>query len=345
MGANMFEFKSKVRVAISAACNLSCAYCDNSHIQSKDRIISMEDFRRTPVNAGCISTEEYIEILRSFFRSGFRRVNFTGGEPMLNRQWDIMVKQAKNIGFESVEMTTNGTLLGDYLDRKGSLPVELDRLIVSIDTYDPNDYRLLVGKDVSLKQVCADIRRTSTANNTLKLTANCVLTKSKRVSLAQYLDFVAETGFDNVTFLDLVVRDSSNKKEIDYFKKEYFSGKEIKEEIFRLYGALEVLPDRHDYNVILPNGLNVSVVDTQGFTRRDAACNSCERFCQEGYYTAKVATDGNIIDCLGAGGISIDGISALHNGTLDSDLRRVYDRLAKGQQGYYFDQFLRFISG
>lgn len=344
MVTDEFEYKSKIRVAISPVCNLRCAYCDNSHGQSTNRIIAMEDFRRTPLSAGCISTEEYIEILRTFFCSGFRRVNFTGGEPMLHPQWDVLVDQTKSIGFESVEMTTNGTLLGAYLDRKGILPAGLDRLIVSIDTYDPDHYRLLVGKDVSLEQVCADIRRVAVGSNKLKLTANCVLTKSKRVSLSKYIDFIIDAGFDSVTFLDLVVRDSSNKKEIDYFKQEFFSGREIKKEIALLYGTLEIHQGRHDYNVVLPNGLNISVVDTQGLTRRDSACSNCARFCQEGFYTAKVATDGNITDCLGAGGISIDGISALHSGTLERELRRIYDRLAKGKQGYYFNEFLRFIS-
>lgn len=343
MSAEPFRFKSKIRVAISGVCNLRCQYCDNSHGHSPERIIAMEDFRRTPLSAGCIGVQDYIGILQCFFRCGFRRVDFTGGEPMLNPAWDVLVEETKRIGFESVEMTTNGTLLGEYLDRKGALPAGLDRLIVSIDTYDPEQYRLYVGGGASLDRIVEAVRRAKAANEKLKMTANCVLTKSKRISLPEYASFAQRAGFDSVTFLDVVVRDSANEKEIDFFQREFLSGREIKADIARLYGSLQVSGGRHDYNVVLPGGLHVGVVDTQGLTRRDAACAGCERFCQEGLYTAKVATDGNITDCLGSGGIAIDGAAALRDGRLDDEIRRIYERLANGKQGYFFDDFLRFI--
>lgn len=339
MDQNSFVFKSKVRVAISGVCNLKCRYCDNSHTSPTDRIIAMEDFRKTPFCTGVISTSDYLRILEAFYHNGFRKVNLTGGEPMMNPQWPIIVEESKKMGFESVEMTTNGTLLQQYLKKHLRFPDSLDRLIVSIDTYDEAQYQYIVGSNHSLADIAEGVRMLKEANPKLKLTANCVLGKSGKVHLPEYIGFIAQIGFDSITFLDLVVRDNRDRQEIAYFMEEFLSGKEIKNALFQLYGDLEIQGGRHDYNVVLPNGLHISVVDTQGPTRRDEACANCDQYCQEGFYTAKVATDGTVIDCLGAGGISIDAISALKQGTLDAELQRIYQRLAKGKTGLHFEEF------
>lgn len=334
-----FEFKSKVRVAISSICNLHCKYCDNSRVVQEDRIASMEDFRRKPLSEGNVSTKEYISILRSFFMNGYDRVDFTGGEPMMNPDWDYLVIESKSIGFKSVELTTNGTLINRYLDDNGAFPQELDRLIVSIDTYDAIKYKEIVGRSADLESILQGVQRLKKCNPNLKMTANCVLCRSNEFSIGEYIDFIKKAGFDSITFLDLVVRDMRKPQEVAFFLKEFSSGEKVKHTIKKLYGDLIIRDGRHAYNVTLPNGLNISVVDTKGQTRRDAACDSCQYFCQEGFYTAKMATDGTIIDCTGAGGSIINAREALLDGTLDQKIQALYYRLANGKQGYYFDRF------
>ena len=342
MSKEPFVFKSKVRVAISGVCNLNCIYCDNADFNA-NRTISMEDFRLRPISEGVLSLEEYLKVLQSFFDNGFNRVNFTGGEPMLNSEWVSLVNETKQIGFESVEMTTNGTLICDHLNRNDGFPQNLDRLIVSMDTCDPTKYREMVGKNADFSEVVNGVKMLKRSNPGIKLTANCVLCQSNRIELNDYIEFIVQTGFDSVTFLDLIVRDKRNQRSVDYFLDEFLSGKEIKQAIKDIYGDLDVSGGRHDYNVVAPSGLNISVVDTQGPTRRDELCDDCSRYCQEGYYTCKVATDGTIIDCLG--GISIDARNELKHGDLDAAIKRMYDRLAKGKEGFHFDEFYSTLSG
>ncbi len=178
-----FKFKSKARIAISPNCNLKCIYCDNSRNNSPDRVVSMEDFRNTPLSKGVISSVDYIRILAALLRSGFNKVDFTGGEPMLNKDWDLLVCSSKNMGFQSVEMTTNGVLISDYLEKNSRFPQELDRLKVSIDTNDPKLYNTIVGKSINLNEIINSIKRLKEVNPDLMLTANCVLCKSTTVNI------------------------------------------------------------------------------------------------------------------------------------------------------------------
>lgn len=340
-----FKFKSKARVAISPNCNLKCHYCDNSRNNDQDRVVSMEDFRNTPLSKGVISSEDYIRILEALLRSGFNKVDFTGGEPMLNKAWDLLVCASKHMGFLSVEMTTNGTLISDYLENKLKFPDELDRLKVSIDTNDPKLYNRIVGKKVSLYEIIDGVKRLKEVNPKLKLTANCVLSKSTTANISEYIEFIKEAGFDSITFLDLVVRDTTKTNEIGFFNNEFLSGEIIKQYVQNQFGALDVYKDRHLYNVLLPNGLTISLTDTKGLTKRDEICKQCPCFCQEGLYTVRVATDGFISDCMGPQCICFDAKSSINNQSLDADIKKIYNRLANSKEGCYFDVFLNSLSG
>ena len=225
---NDFEFKSKARIAISPACNYKCHYCDNSRNKVHDRIVSMEDFRNTPLSKGVISTVDYIRIMSALLRNGFNMVDFTGGEPMMNKNWDLLVCSAKHMGFKSVEMTTNGSLIDEYLRRNDSFPTELDKLRVSLDTNDGNLYNEIVGCKANLDVIIESIKKVTETNPKLKLIANCVLCKSTARQIKDYIEFVKEVGFDGITFLDLVVRDTSKANEIAFFGNEFLSGNTIK---------------------------------------------------------------------------------------------------------------------
>lgn len=340
-----YKFNSKARVAISPYCNLKCHYCDNSRESSQDRVVSMEDFRKTMLSKGVISTMDYIRILAALLHGGFDMVDFTGGEPMLNKNWDLLVCSAKYMGFRSVEMTTNGTFISDYLLRNEMFPTELDRLKISIDTNNSKLYNRIVGGRANIEEIIDGIKRLKNTNPQLKLTANCVLCKNTADHVIDYIEFIKDIGFDGITFLDLVVRDTTKSNEIAFFSDEFLSGETIKDLIQSNYGPLAVYEDRHLYNVELPNGLTIGLSDTKGLTKRDERCDNCPCYCQEGLYTVRVATDGFITDCLGPQGLCFDARLSIKNQTLEADINQIYERLATSKAGYHFDEFIKFLSG
>lgn len=93
----------------------------------------------------------------------------TGGEPLVRRDCCQLVAALKAVpGIEKVTLTTNGVLLGQYLEdlqRAG-----IDAINVSLDTLDAGQYAAITGRDC-LDQVKASIRRAVEAGIGVKINA------------------------------------------------------------------------------------------------------------------------------------------------------------------------------
>lgn len=87
------------RVSLTGNCNLSCAFCHN------------EGAPRT----GYLDLEFCVKAMKEAFSIGFRRVQFTGGEPLLHPQVEQFVQEGRKI-FQDVGITTNGTHLLDKVE-------------------------------------------------------------------------------------------------------------------------------------------------------------------------------------------------------------------------------------
>jgi MoaA/NifB/PqqE/SkfB family radical SAM enzyme len=99
-------------------CNLECTYCT----QKEPDVFSQE-----------LPTDETIRLLR-IIRRETDSILFTGGEPLLRADIQELVEAAKReIGFRSVLLVTNGTLL----HKRQRLFEALDGLIVSLDSLTP----------------------------------------------------------------------------------------------------------------------------------------------------------------------------------------------------------------
>jgi len=120
------------RIAVTPHCNLNCIYCEG--ITGFDtKLGAMEDFRRTSLEKGVIETIILMGIIENLYRVGFRGITLTGGEPLIRPDWDTIINQSRELGMERAEVTTNGTLVARYLDKKGKLPTGLTLLKVSFE--------------------------------------------------------------------------------------------------------------------------------------------------------------------------------------------------------------------
>lgn len=112
----------------SRVCNYKCKFC--FHTKKTSFILSKED---------------QIEILRQFREIGSEKVNFAGGEPFLySERLGELVKTSKQLGFKSVSIITNGSIVKkEWFEKYGKY---LDILGVSCDSINP-EVNLMHGRN------------------------------------------------------------------------------------------------------------------------------------------------------------------------------------------------------
>jgi len=114
---------------ITDKCNARCTMCpDEVHLGN--------DF---------LDHELFKRIAREGYELGIRRMIFTGGEPLLDKQVFDKIDYAKKLGFTYVHMFTNGSILTPKYQKK-LLATELDSLTMSVDSAIKEEYeRIRVG--------------------------------------------------------------------------------------------------------------------------------------------------------------------------------------------------------
>ena len=91
-------------------------------------------------HSAILSFEEIEEIVRAAVSLSVTKVRLTGGEPLVRRGIDELVRRLRGIeGVEELAMTTNGARLAEYAEALKE--AGLDRLNVSLDTLDPEKFR------------------------------------------------------------------------------------------------------------------------------------------------------------------------------------------------------------
>jgi len=119
-----------LRLSVTDRCNLRCAYC-----MPEEEYVWLE-------REHLLTFEEISRLVDVFLGLGATRVRLTGGEPLLRRDLDVLVRElARKPGLRDLAMTTNGVLLEEQapaLRRAG-----LHRVTVSLDTLDPKRFEQL----------------------------------------------------------------------------------------------------------------------------------------------------------------------------------------------------------
>lgn len=328
----MFNLKNrKARIALSSVCNFNCIYCDGPRSRRPDRPGSMEDFRHTPLDKGNIDTKTYFQILKSLHSAGFCGVVFTGGEPLLNPDWDKIADEAKRIGFANIHLTTNAMLLRSYLRKKKHFPKSITMLGLSLDTIDPTEFKRITGGMGDLNELMLGLKEVKADRPDITVKVNKVLLRSNIDSITDFVRFCEESGsVDEVNLLNLILKEPNVQANREFFEKEFVSPDDVKDHLLReLSSEFKFEYDgKYDYSVKLPSGMRITLKDTN-ITMRTEECETCPIYCQEGFYTVRVATDGTITKCIDYKGVLpyIDAVKEICNGTLDKSLKAMVDSM------------------
>lgn len=143
-----------LRISVTDRCNLRCCYCMPEGVQD----VGMKNI---------LTFEEIWEIVRTGVSLGITHIRITGGEPLVRKGCVDLIRGIREIpGVETITMTTNGVLLGNY--GKKLKEAGVDGVNISLDTLDPEEFYKITGKR-ELQEVLAGIRAVKTAGLPVKL--------------------------------------------------------------------------------------------------------------------------------------------------------------------------------
>ena len=109
-GITLHPETARIEMNLGYACNNHCIFCSEAVVRKSDV--------GKKVNLA-LSTEYLIKQLLQHYKNGFRHVTFLGGEPTIRKDFLMLVKVAKKLGYETIFLTTNGRMLSkmDFAER------------------------------------------------------------------------------------------------------------------------------------------------------------------------------------------------------------------------------------
>lgn len=137
---------TKLRISVTDRCNFTCLFC----------IPDKKSIRFIPEN-DVLSFDEISRVLKIMTKLGIRKVRITGGEPLLRKNLEQLIKEISSMdGINSVDMTTNGW----YLYEKAEKLKEsgLRGVTVSLHSLDREKFRKISGID-ALERVVRGINK------------------------------------------------------------------------------------------------------------------------------------------------------------------------------------------
>ncbi|HEY3499193.1 MAG TPA: radical SAM protein, partial [Polyangiaceae bacterium] len=177
----------KLIVNVTYVCNNHCTFCAVG--------------TRTQLHGHPTRQREH---LLKYRRAGVTQVDFDGGEPTLNPELLALVRYARAIGYQRVNVTTNGRLcaypeFATKLVRSG-----LTTLLFSVHGPDAQTHAQQVGVAEAFEQTCAGIKNSlAAAPHGVELGMNVTVTKGNAAKLEAIAELCDELGLRwlNIQFL------------------------------------------------------------------------------------------------------------------------------------------------
>lgn len=263
-----------LRVSLTDRCNFRCFYClphGEPPIAPKEQMLSFEEI-------------EYV--CEIFVSLGIEKLRLTGGEPMLRRDIETIIRKLsrfKTEGLVDLALTTNGYFLPE---RARSLKeAGLDRVTISLDSLKGDVFKRMTGVDV-LEKVLAGIAAAKEAGlEPIKINA-VIVRGHNETEVADFAAFAREHDV-KMRFIEFMPLDSGH----EWSRADVVSGKEIRERIDERFPLVKVdvargseTSARYRFADGAPGEVGIIAPVTEPF------CGACSRI--------RLTADGQIRTCL-----------------------------------------------
>jgi GTP 3',8-cyclase len=246
-----------LRLSVTDRCNLRCEYC-----------MPEDDYLWLP-REDVLHFEEISALVDIFLPLGVDKVRLTGGEPLLRRDVDSLIRMlSAKTGLNDLALTTNGVLLADQIDALKA--AGLGRITVSLDTLRRDRFVALTRFD-KLDAVREGLAAAQRAYGRFKI------------------DTVVIRGVNDDEIVELLEYGSSMNAEVRFIEymdvggasrwspARVFSRQEILDVIARRYGAIETLVAPESSapadRFALPDGRVFGIISST----TEPFCRTCDR--------------------------------------------------------------------
>src|SRR5690349_3172613 len=212
-----------LRVSLTDRCNFRCFYClphGEPPIAPKEQMLSYEEI-------------DYVCDI--FVSLGIEKIRLTGGEPMLRRDIETIIRKLsrlKSAGLQDLALTTNGYYLPDRAQSlKGA---GLDRVTISLDSLKRDVFKRMTGVDV-LDKVLNGIAAAKAAGlEPIKINA-VIVRGHNEDEVADFAAFAREYDV-KMRYIEFMPLDSGH----EWARADVVSGKEIRERISERFPLVRV---------------------------------------------------------------------------------------------------------
>ena len=258
-----------LRISLTERCNLRCFYCmPEEGVALRERSVFM-------------TAEELVAIAKTFVSLGVKKIRLTGGEPLIKKNAEIIIRELGKLPIE-LTITTNAVVVDRYIDVMKEAGIK--SINVSLDSLKEERFN-----DISRRNYFSKI-----VSNIELLLQNDFIVKVNAVIIrdvndSELVDFVqwSKDKPVHVRFIEFMPFDGNNW---DWDKK--VSYKEMLEDIYTHFGEDEIERIEPKPNDTARNFRIKGAPGTFGIisTVTNPFCDTCNRI--------RLTADGKIKNCL-----------------------------------------------
>lgn len=258
-----------LRISLTERCNLRCFYCmPEEGIQLREKSEFM-------------STEELLDIAKTFVSLGVKKIRLTGGEPLIKKNAEFILRELGKLPVE-LAITTNAVVVDKFIDVMKEAGIK--SVNVSLDSLKEERFN-----DISRRNYFTRIKENIAllVENDFHVKINAVIIRG--VNDDEIIDFIEWTRNTpvHVRFIEFMPFDGNKwnwEKKVSY--------KEILETISNHYNENELIKIEDHPNDTSRNYKLIEAQGTYGIISSvtNPFCDTCNRI--------RLTADGKIKNCL-----------------------------------------------
>lgn len=261
-----------LRISVTDRCNFRCQYCmsEKMTFMPKNELLTLEEI--------CLIAERFIS-------HGVKKIRLTGGEPLVRRDMQDVIKRlgrkVETGELDELTLTTNGSLLTEYAEHLAVNNVR--RINVSLDILDPDKFAEIT-RGAKVAEVLAGIKAAKHAGIRVKINM-VALRDFNQDALIPMVEYCAEEGHDLTVIETMPMGDVGADRKLEHISAQEFIAPLSNHYSLSSIEHRSAGPAR--YMAVEPLGLRLGLITPLSHN----FCDDCNRL--------RLTTDGKIFMCLG----------------------------------------------